>query len=96
MGIDISVTVGEPSKTRRSVDRGLDVPVTITIDEEVTRGSVTLVPAEDGSPVYAAWGKPEDWVSEELLGALRDLDETDRREALDDIEAAASEVCGEP
>lgn len=97
---DLAITCGEPRPTTTGVEGGVDVPVTVYTPNGATlSGEVTLAPAQDGRPVYQAYGQsPDQWVS----GALRDgLDAAAEgkgtlREYLEQIESAASAKAGRP
>lgn len=67
-----------------------DGPEDVTIE-----GEVTLVPAQDGSPTYEAYGMdPNAWISAPLLSALSDaLDGEAFSDALREIRAAAAAQC---
>ncbi len=94
----LTVTAGEASKTATGVERGLDVGVTVTLPGgRVVEGEVTLLPAEDGRPVYESWGEPSMWVSGKLLAEVsRAYDGDEFRAALRAIASAAARRCGRP
>lgn len=93
--MSIKVEAGEVTETTTGVERGLDVGVTVTLpDGREIDGEVTLLPREDGSPGYAAWGSRDHWVSGDLLRALDEaLSDDEVRDVLDEIESAASAAC---
>lgn len=95
----MTVTAGAASKTTTGVERGLDVTLTVTLpDGREIEGEVTLLPAADGRPEYESWGSADQWVESRLLAAVRAAypDYREFREALSEIEAAASAECGLP
>jgi len=67
----------------------LDVVVTLADGRSLT-GEVTLLPREDGSPGYAIWGAPDNWLDGRTWAVVRDL--PNYREVLDAIESAAVEA----
>jgi hypothetical protein len=95
--IVMSVLAGNARPTDTGVRRGVDVNVTVVLGDRTIEGEVTLLPAVDGRPRYEAWeAGPDNWVSGGLLGELHALSDVKFGEALDEIEAAASEVAGSP
>jgi hypothetical protein len=106
MTIDSTVTVvaSNPRPTDTGAEgkhgAGVDVDVRVTLpDGQVVEGEVTLLPAEDGTAWYEAWGSADNWVSGDLLTALYgvyDADPAGRADALGIIERAASRVAGSP
>lgn len=92
----INATASNPRPTSTGVERGIDVDVNVTVGEAFRSASVTLLPAEDGRPVYEAWGAPDHWLDGGTLRVLRALDHDTYRAALNAIEAAASRAAGRP
>lgn len=74
---------GNASETSTGVDRGIDVDFTLTLDGVEIEGEVTLLPHEDGSPGYGAWGSVENWLDGRTVAKIRHLDKGDY-----------SDVCG--
>lgn len=93
---EIKATASNPRATSTGVDNGVDVDVEVTVGDLFRSASVTLLPADDGRPVYEAWGDPDHWVDGGTLRVLRALDHDTYRAALNAIEAAASHVAGRP
>ncbi len=90
------VIAGDATETTTGVERGLDVPVTVTLpDGREVEGEVTLLPAEDGRPTYESWGEPDHWVDGRLLRELRKAfpDYSDLRKILARLAAIAGEAC---
>lgn len=67
--------------------RAVDVDVTLTIGGKAHMGGVTLVEDHDGR--LSAWGMLENWVSDGLVAAVWTLDESERRDVMDEIEERA-------
>lgn len=83
----VSIETGAATKTSTGVDGGIDVCFDATLDDgTVLSGEVTLLPREDGSPEYGAWGAPNNWLDGRTLAALRGLDGQDFTDALNMIE----------
>ena len=68
---------------------GWDVDVTVILDGVRHEGEVTLLPAKSDGVTPSAWGGPENWISNGLLGVLRDLDSDSFSDVLGEIEMAA-------
>ena len=85
-----ALTPGTARATSTDVPRGIDVAFTLQRAEYEPRivGSCTLLPAEDGRPVYETWGDVDMWLDGRTVDFLRDHE--DRREILD----AISSECG--
>jgi hypothetical protein len=79
-------------ETSTGVERGIDVDFTLTINGEEYEGEVTLLPHEDGSRGYGAWGEPNHWVDGRTITRIRDLASDDYTTVLDAIEAATAPV----
>ena len=82
----VDVTASNARPTRTGVERGVDVDVSVTLDNgETLAGHVTLLPAADGRQVYESWGDcPDCWISHGLLDGLGDAG------GLSTIESAAA------
>jgi hypothetical protein len=96
MSTTITATAGTSRPTTTGVEGAVDVPVTLQIAGRTVRGEVTLLPADDGRPVFERWGDADHWVSGDLLRELRELPHHEYRDALTTIEAAASKAAGRP
>ena len=72
--------------------RAVDVDVTLTIGGKVHEGGVTLCEGHDGQ--LSSWGMLEHWVSDGLVAAVWTLDESERRDVLDEIEERARAAAG--
>jgi hypothetical protein len=91
----VRVRASNARPTETGVDRGVDVDFVLTIDGATLNGEVTLLPAEDGSLVYRAWGScPDHWLDGRTVTALRDLPNDEYRTVLDAIEDATSKEAG--
>lgn len=91
--------IGSATKTTTGVERGLDVTVSVTLPSGRTiECDTTILPAEDGRPVYERWGSLDHWLSGGVIRALRTeyAGRDDMGDAIDAIEAAASRACGSP
>ena len=96
----MKITASNARPTNTGTDRGIDVSIRVEGPGALdAMGVVTLLPAEDGRPVYTSWGEPEMWVSGAMLGTLRVVAEgaaAGLRDMLDEIEAAAAVEAGRP
>lgn len=85
----IETTVATDTST--GVDGGKDVGFDLTMDDgTVLSGEVTLLPHEDGSPGYGAWGAPDNWLDGATLSRLRKLPDYEFTAILNAIESACS------
>jgi len=85
--------------TTTGVERGMDVTVAAVLPGyDVIEVEVTLLPAEDGRPVYERWGTTLDhWMDGRSIKILHAVLSGPRlSDAIDAIEAAASAACGRP
>lgn len=91
-------TVGAATETTTGVERGMDVTFAARLPSGATvEGEVTLLPAEDGRPVYESWGALDNWMDSRSIKQLRaELSGDDLSNAISAIEAAASHACGRP
>lgn len=88
-----SIETGIASKTSTGVEGGIDVCFDATLDDgAVLSGEVTLLPHEDGSPGYGAWGAPDNWLDGHTLQALRELNGSEFTDALNMIEGETAPV----
>lgn len=90
-----TVTAGKVTTTSTGAEYrgvpGVDVDVMVKLpDGRSIDGAVTLLQAEDGSGRWVAWGDPENWVSGNVLSAIRGYDQAEYRDVLDAIEAEAA------
>jgi hypothetical protein len=99
--MDLTVTASGARATDTGAEGrhgpGVDVDVIVTLGGRTLAGEVTLLPADDGSPQYVAWGSPDHWVSPALLALLYAAYEGDRaglRDALTEIGSIASDSAG--
>lgn len=88
----IDVTASVATETTTGVEGALDVDVTVEVDGVEYDGEVTLVRHEQTGD-WGAWGRPDNWVSGDLLRALGELSVDDFSLALTAIETAARESC---
>jgi hypothetical protein len=93
--LTVTASNARPTDTGASSRRGpgVDVDVTITAGPTV-RGSVTLLPHEDGRHGYGRWGERSHWIDGRLLSDLEKLGH-DVGGVLDAIEESAARAAAE-
>ena len=68
--IAIEMGSASPSQCMPIEAHAFALPVTIRIGRKSLHGEITLVPSRrDGR--YASWDAPENWISSDLLAAIR-------------------------
>jgi hypothetical protein len=93
----IAVSASNPRATSTGVERGVDVDFELILpDGRKLSGEVTLLPSEDGRPVYRPWGAPDNWIDGRTLDVIRDLNTREWDEVVDAIEFETSRVAGAP
>lgn len=64
----------------------------VCVEVGTVEGEVTLMPAEDGRPMYERWGSLENWMSSRLVALVNSMDDYERDELIARIEEAAAEL----
>jgi hypothetical protein len=92
-----ATVIGEATQTTTGVERGMDVTVSARLPGATIEVEVTLLPAEDGRPMYERWGALDNWMDSRSIKLLRAaVSGSNLSDAIDAIEAAASAACGRP
>jgi hypothetical protein len=89
---NLEVEVGNARETSTGVERGTDVDFTLTLDGVEIEGEVTLLPHEDGSPGYGAWGQVDNWLDGRTVATVRKLSRDDYTDVCSAIIEATAPV----